>query len=197
MILTTPVPNSISTYSSSTTGIGLFTIGSHTCLPFKYVYLSSFGLTATAVSPSIVSGRVVANSRNSVLLGFPFSSTSGYLICQKCPACSSYSTSASEIEVLHTGHQLMILLPLYIHPFSCILQNTSVTALLQPSSMVKRSLSQSQEEPIFLSWLMIRPPYSSFHSQARFKKPSRPRSSLSIPSSFSFSMILTSVAMEA
>ena len=35
------------------------------------------GCTATAVSPSIVSGRVVANSRNSSV------PTTGYLMCQK------------------------------------------------------------------------------------------------------------------
>ena len=33
-------------------------------------------------------------------------------MCQKWPACSSYTTSASEMEVLQTGHQLTILLPL-------------------------------------------------------------------------------------
>ena len=38
--------------------------------------------------------------------------TIGYLICQKCPSCSSCSTSASDREVLHFGHQLMILDPL-------------------------------------------------------------------------------------
>ena len=57
-------------------------------------------------------GRVVANSRNVVSDTDPSSSIRGYLMCQKWPACSSYCTSASEIEVLHTGHQLMILLPL-------------------------------------------------------------------------------------
>ena len=52
------------------------------------------------------SERVVAISRKRSV------PTIGYLMCQKCPACSSCSTSASEREVLHTGHQLMILEPL-------------------------------------------------------------------------------------
>ena len=41
------------------------------------------------------------------------------------------------------------------------------------------------------------PPYLRFHSQARSKKPSRPRSSLVRPSSFIALTILASVAMEA
>ena len=36
--------------------------------------------------------------------------------------------------------------------------------------MVKRSLSQSAEEPIFFNWLMILLPYSFFQSQAVFQK---------------------------
>ena len=42
----------------------------------------------------------------------PGSPTISYFMCQKCPACSSCSTSASEIEVWQTGHQLIIRLPL-------------------------------------------------------------------------------------
>ena len=64
-------------------------------------------------------------------------------------------------------------------------------------AMVNRSLSQSQEDPSFLSWLIIRPPYSFFQSQALSKKASRPKSFLLIPSSFNFSRILTSVAILA
>ena len=60
VIFTTPVPNSISTYSSATTGISLFINGKITFLPIKCLYLSSFGFTATPVSPNIVSGLVVA-----------------------------------------------------------------------------------------------------------------------------------------
>lgn len=50
---------------------------------------------------------------------------------------------------------------------------TSLTASLQPSSRVKRSRSQSQDEPIFLSCSIILPPNFSFHAHARSRKPSR------------------------
>ena len=63
VILTTPVPNSISAWGSPTIGIGLLTIGNITFLPINLLYLSSLGLTATAVSPNNVSGLVVATSK--------------------------------------------------------------------------------------------------------------------------------------
>ena len=75
--------------------------------------------------------------------------------------------------------------------------NTSLTAFERPSSMVKRSLSQSQEEPNFFNCSMILPPYSFFHSHAFSRKPSLPRSCLSMPCFFRVSMILTSVAILA
>ena len=62
-----------------------------------FLYLSSSGCTATAVSPSIVSGLVVATST------YPSPSTILYLICHKCDGSSLYSTSASEIDVLQLG----------------------------------------------------------------------------------------------
>jgi len=102
---------SFSTYSSAITGISLFIRGRTTVLPIRCLYLSSSGCTATAVSPSMVSGLVVATTTNSSL------SLTGYFICQKWPAFSSYSTSASDMEVLHFGHQFIILSPLYIRPF--------------------------------------------------------------------------------
>ena len=55
-----PVPKSISTESSKTIGISRFTIGTISFLFFNFLYLLSFGFTATAVSPKIVSGLVVA-----------------------------------------------------------------------------------------------------------------------------------------
>ena len=64
VILTAPVPNSISTYSSPTIGISLSTNGNIKVFPIRCLNLSSFGLTATAVSPSKVSGLVVAISKN-------------------------------------------------------------------------------------------------------------------------------------
>ena len=39
-------------------------------------------------------------------------SSMGYLMCQKEPGISLYSTSASESAVRHLGHQLMMRLPL-------------------------------------------------------------------------------------
>ena len=60
VIFTAPEPFSGSEYLSKIIGIGLFKIGRITFLPFKWLYLSSSGLTATAVSPSMVSGLVVA-----------------------------------------------------------------------------------------------------------------------------------------
>ena len=62
VILTQPVPNSFSTNSSAIIGISLFIIGSMHFFPTIDLYLSSLGWTATAVSPSIVSGLVVATS---------------------------------------------------------------------------------------------------------------------------------------
>ena len=63
---TQPVPNSGSTNLSVIMGISLRPIGKIIYLPTKCLYLSSFGLTATAVSPSIVSGLVVATTTNSL-----------------------------------------------------------------------------------------------------------------------------------
>ena len=60
MILTHPVPNEASTYSSAMMGMVRPQRGMTTSLPTSEVYLSSDGLTAIATSPSIVSGRVVA-----------------------------------------------------------------------------------------------------------------------------------------
>ena len=191
VILTAPVPNSFSTYSSATIGISLFIIGSTTVFPIRWVYLSSSGWTATAVSPSIVSGLVVAT----IISSFP----SGvlYLICHKCPASSSYSTSASEIDVIHLGHQLIILSPLYICPLLYMSTNTFFTAFVKCSSIVKLTLDQSQETPIFLSWFSIVPPYFSFQAQALSKNFSLPKSSLVMPSLRICSTIFASVAILA
>ncbi|CAB4590342.1 unannotated protein [freshwater metagenome] len=57
---TAPVPKSASTNSSAMIGIMRLTSGNKTSLPIMSLYLGSFGFTATAPSPSIVSGRVVA-----------------------------------------------------------------------------------------------------------------------------------------
>ena len=55
-----PVPNSISTYSSSIIGITRPLIGTIAFFPLRCVNRSSVGFIQMAVSPNIVSGRVVA-----------------------------------------------------------------------------------------------------------------------------------------
>jgi len=107
-----------------------------------------------------------------------------YLIYQKLPSFSSYSTSASDRAVVQSGHQLIIRLPWYINPFSYNFTNTSRTAFEQPSSMVKRERSQSQDAPIRLVWSTIRLPNRFFQSQTRSKNFSRPKSYFVSPSSF-------------
>ena len=66
VIFTAPVPNSLSTIASASTGILRLASGSNTSLPIYLLYRSSSGCTATAVSPSMVSGRVVATVRNAL-----------------------------------------------------------------------------------------------------------------------------------
>ena len=53
------------------------------------------GFTATASSPSIVSGRVVATTTKSSACGWPLASSNGYLICQRWPFSSVMMTSSS------------------------------------------------------------------------------------------------------
>ena len=60
--LTAPVPNSGSTCSSAMTGIILPVKGNSSSVPTRWAYRWSSGCTATAVSPSIVSTRVVATT---------------------------------------------------------------------------------------------------------------------------------------
>ena len=59
---TAPVPKPGSTCSSATIGISRLVSGSATVVPIRCWYRSSSGWTATAVSPSIVSARVVATT---------------------------------------------------------------------------------------------------------------------------------------
>src|SRR6056297_2172645 len=123
-------------------GISRFTIGKISVLRIKCLYLSSEGFTATAVSPSIVSGLVVA------MVKCPCPSFKGYLKCQRFEFSSLCSTSSSESTVLHRGHQFTMYFPLYINPFSYKATKTFRTALFKPSSRVKRSLDQSTEQPM-------------------------------------------------
>jgi len=60
VILRAPVPKSFSTKSSAIMGICLLVRGMVAVWPTNFLYLLSLGLTATATSTKIVSGRVVA-----------------------------------------------------------------------------------------------------------------------------------------
>ena len=62
VIFRAPVPNSRSTYSSMMMGTARPTPGTMTRLPRSQEYRSSSGWTQTAVSPMMVSGRVVATT---------------------------------------------------------------------------------------------------------------------------------------
>ena len=62
VIFTQPVPNSGSTMLSSMIGISRSVRGTRTRLPIRPRYCSALGWTAMAVSPMIVSGRVVATT---------------------------------------------------------------------------------------------------------------------------------------
>ncbi len=90
-------------------GISLLERGRSTLLPISSLNLLSFGFTATAVSPSIVSGLVVA------IVTWP-SSTKGYLKNHRLPPTSSLDTSKSESAVWRAMSQLTSLSPLYIKP---------------------------------------------------------------------------------
>ena len=60
VIFTIPVPKPSSTKESAIIGISLSVRGSLSFFPTISLYLSSSGFTATATSPNIVSGLVVA-----------------------------------------------------------------------------------------------------------------------------------------
>ena len=98
--LTAPVPNSGSTCGSATTGMRRPDSGSSISRPTRWLYRESSGCTATAVSPSMVSTRVVATTIES--------SPSPYRIETSSPSSSVWSTSMSDSAVMHRGHQLMI-----------------------------------------------------------------------------------------
>ncbi len=100
---TAPVPNFGSTSTASaTTGNSRPVSGWRTFLPTTARQRSSSGCTAMAVSPSMVSGRVVATTIS------PDPSASGYAKLQSSPGWfSSWFTSRSESAVWQRGHQLM------------------------------------------------------------------------------------------
>ena len=82
VIFTAPEPNSGSAYSSATTGMRRPVSGSSSSFPMMDAYRSSPGFTATPVSASIVSGRVVAMT--------------------SCPSWIVMPAGA-KVQMLHTG----------------------------------------------------------------------------------------------
>ena len=72
-----------------------------------------------------------------------------------------------------------------------------MTACESPSSIVNRSRSQSQEQPINFNCSTIRLPYFCFQAHARSRKASRPRSRRVLPSFFNSRSSMTVTAMEA
>ena len=140
-----PVPKSFSTNSSKTTGITLFTIGTTKFLPFNFLYLLSFGLIATAVSPKIVSGLVVAT----IIYSSEFSIL--YFRKYNFDSFSTYITSSFERVVRASGSQLTIFLSLYTYPSLYNLMNISITDSDRSSSRVNLVLSQSHEHPILFN----------------------------------------------
>src|SRR5262249_62163385 len=88
---TPPVPNVNPPASSATIGSNRPRIGNRTCFPIRCLYRSSSGCTATPVSPSIVSGRVVATTIDScppVPLSPCPPATTGYATYQRLPFTS-------------------------------------------------------------------------------------------------------------
>jgi len=110
--------------------------------PVQLGIRQSFALIATAVSPSMVSGRVVATTTNPPPVPF-----TGYLMCHKCPGTAACATSRSESagmamrapvhHVLAPVDELLLVQP----------PNTSRTARDSPASSVNRSRLQSQLAP--------------------------------------------------
>ena len=91
VIFTAPVPFSGSLYASATIGNRRPVNGCTTIRPTRSANRASSGCTATAVSPSIVSGRVVATT---ITRSVP---STGYRRYQSDPATSTLSTSRSLI----------------------------------------------------------------------------------------------------
>ncbi len=167
---TTPVPNFGSTNIESVTiGILMLVRGWMAHLPCRCRYLESSGWTARAVSPHIVSGRVVAtstvpppstgnrkwyNTPNSYLSGLGiwklyYLLPSGSLIIVAFSS-SMCSTSMSESTVCRWQHQFTRRVLLYMRPLSYRRTNASVTAADNLLSMVNTWRDQSSEAPVRL-----------------------------------------------
>ena len=134
------------------------TIGNRTRLPRSAAARGSRGLIPIPVSPSIVSGRVVAT------VMCPEPSSSGYCRYQKNPSTSSISTSSSESAVWEAGSQFTNRLPRSIRPSAKSRKNDSRTAAVHTGSIVNRVRASSHEAPISLSCARMTDSYSSFQS---------------------------------
>ena len=141
MTFKAPDPDSIDTASSAIIGTTLSVVGTRQSFPIRCEYLSSFELTATAMSAGIVSGLVVAMMIASLV------SAISYLMCQKDVSSSSYSTSMSEIAEWQPTHQFMRRSARKISPSSYRFLNVVRTDNSRLASIVKASRSQSAEAP--------------------------------------------------
>ena len=142
-----------------------------TCLPIRSLQRASSGCTATAVSPSIVSGRLVATVMNR-----PACPSIGYFRYQRCPSSRCSRLRRSETAVCRRGvpvHEPLVFVdeaPLAIE----VRQRPSAPRVISPSSIVKRSRDQSAEAPSRRNCCPMAPPDSAFQRQTSSRNFSRP-----------------------
>src|SRR5258706_5091317 len=158
----------MSTMISSHT-IGILRSGMKGCLtnlPWRCLYRESLGWTATAVSPSMVSGRVVATMifssefsmgyANDVITpnmtGLSYPGTLSHFL----PVHSILSSSRLESVVLSRTHQLTSRFARRMTPRSWKVQKDSITALDRDSFIVKATRDQSKLPPKQRICLVIR-----------------------------------------
>ena len=118
-------------------------------------------------------------------------------------ACAAHNEKNIQARALHTAvNDLKMIRPVVLIeeiPFHELNFDGSLTLLCEDPDLrgaedwFRRQLFKWKHFPAD----MILPPYLRFHSHARSRKPSRPRSSLVSPSSFMAATTLASVAMEA
>ena len=145
--------------------------GRSTVLPIRCLYRGSSGWTATAVSPSIVSGRVVATCRTS-----PWRAGDRVLDRPEL----ALDVFVVDLVVGDRGAEVGVPVdqPLAAEDLAGLeeAEEGAPDGAGQTSSRVNRVRSQSHEQPISRSWLRIRFSYSSFQAQIRATRASRPRS---------------------
>ena len=146
---------------------------------------------ATAVSPNIVSGLVVAT----VIVPEP--SLSGYFKYHILPSTSRITTSSSAMAVFVFGSQFTRRRPRSIKPSLNSLKNPSRTPAAHTGSMVKRVRSKSHEQPMATSCSKITRSYSSFHACTCATNSSRVKSVRFLPCSASRRSTTVCVAIPA